>query len=186
MKRTDIELAFRRAPPGPAWSGVDAPYPGAGTEFTPAAVLCPIVERRSGLFVHLVRRSEKLRRHAGQESASREGGSNGRTGTRSPLRSARRRRRSVSMRRSSNPSERFRSIAREPDTRSDPMSVSCARILSPGPTEVKSLPPSRSRSPIYWIPAIGGSSRDGSREGFAATTRSPGKSTRSGAPLPQC
>ena len=68
MKRTEIELAFRQAPPRPARSGVDAPRSGAGTEFTPAAVLCPIVERRSGLFVHLVRRSETLRRHAGQIS----------------------------------------------------------------------------------------------------------------------
>jgi len=37
-----------------------------GEVYQPAAVLCPIAERTDGLVVHLVRRSRRLSRHAGQ------------------------------------------------------------------------------------------------------------------------
>ena len=66
MRRIDVERAFRsRARDRDSVIGhASDARPGAG--FTPAAVLCPIVERQAGLFVHMVRRSEHLRRHAGQ------------------------------------------------------------------------------------------------------------------------
>ena len=66
--RADIERAFRQEGPCPACDPVVAADAESCGEFTPAAVLCPLVEREDGLFVHLVRRSENLRRHAGQIS----------------------------------------------------------------------------------------------------------------------
>ena len=57
----DIRRAFAGATPPPP---DQAPPPDPA--LVPAAVLCPVVERRSGLAVVLVRRSPALRRHAGQ------------------------------------------------------------------------------------------------------------------------
>ena len=66
MRRADIERAFRQEGPQGAPATRCASDATSTAEYEPAAVLCPIVERPDGLFVHLVRRSAGLRRHAGQ------------------------------------------------------------------------------------------------------------------------
>ncbi len=66
MRREDVERALRDRIPETDASCLHASDADRDAPFEPAAVLCPIVERESALFVHLVRRSTRLRRHAGQ------------------------------------------------------------------------------------------------------------------------
>lgn len=66
-------LAGTRAAADPALAAIEALDPELARAFsalrlTPAAVLLPLVERRSGLHVLLTRRTEQLRDHAGQIS----------------------------------------------------------------------------------------------------------------------
>ena len=66
MRRAEIERAFRGGLRDSGRAVVHAPDAGRNDPYTRAAVLCPIVERDSALLVILVRRSERLRLHAGQ------------------------------------------------------------------------------------------------------------------------
>lgn len=70
LSRTDLETALALDPMG-ARSDFDlAPEadPGEGVPVRPASVLCPLVERPTGLAVVLTVRARHLRHHAGQIS----------------------------------------------------------------------------------------------------------------------